>query len=110
MPYGGGHDASSEADSTCSLRNTFCHCEERSNLNCLHSTMWEVHKHFVNFIHDPVNSKLGLARSLDCFTKEVRNTLRARCDRLLLTPFSSPLPPSLRLVPHFPLTPFSSPS
>ena len=38
-----------------------CHCEERSNLNCLHSSTWEVQTHFVNSDRDSIalNSLVG---------------------------------------------------
>ena len=48
---------------------------------CIHAAR-DVHKHFVIFYSDPLPQTFSSTRSLDCFTKEVRNTLGARCDRI----------------------------
>ena len=45
------------------------YCEERSNLNCLPSSTWEVHTHPVNFDRDPVTSNVLIYLEFRLLTK-----------------------------------------
>jgi len=62
----------------CALSKFSCHCEERSNLRCLHKGYFAVHKLFAysalqRIAFDFIPQTVWFAKSLDCFTKEVRN-------------------------------------